>query len=264
MLGTDLMSVFADYKPLGFDLPELDITKPQDLENILKQINPDLVINAAAYAKVDDCETYQETAYEVNGRAVGFMAKYCRQIGAKIVHYSTDYVFDGEKEKGYREDDEPNPLSVYGKSKLMGEKMLQEQTDNFYLIRTAWLYGKNGPNFVKTMISLSEKQPELRVVNDQFGCPTYTVDLALKTREIIENKKIKFGIYHVTNSGSCSWYEFAVKIFEILGKNVKITPVGTEEFPRPAKRPQYSILRNKKLEPLRPWEKALKEYLSYG
>jgi len=261
MLGTGLMQTFLSYNPIGFDLAELDITNHQALENKLKELNPDLVINAAAYTKVDDCEKNQQIAYEVNGRALGFLAKFCRQLGAKLIHYSTDYVFDGEKEKGYREDDEPNPLSVYGKSKLEGEKMLAEQTDNFYLIRTAWLYGQNGPNFVKTMISLSEKQPELKVVNDQFGNPTYTKDLAEKTKEIIENKKIKFGIYHVTNSGPCSWYEFAVKIFEILGKDVKITPVTTAEFPRPAKRPKYSILRNTKLSDLRPWEEALKEYL---
>lgn len=261
MLGTDLMQSFASYNPKGLDLAELDITNHQALENKLKEISPDLVINAAAYTKVDDCETNQEIAYEVNGRAVGFLAKFCRQIGARLIHYSTDYVFDGENKKGYRENDEPNPLSVYGKSKRMGEKMLAEQTDNFHLIRTAWLYGKNGPNFVKTMIELSEKQPELKVVNDQFGRPTYSQDLAEKTKEIVENKKTKFGIYHVTNSGTCSWYEFAVKIFEILGKDVKITPVATAEFPRPAKRPHYSILINTKLKPLRPWEEALNDYL---
>ncbi|MFH1366696.1 MAG: dTDP-4-dehydrorhamnose reductase [Patescibacteria group bacterium] len=263
MLGTDLMQVFSDHQPTGLDLPDLDITDNLALEKKLKELRPELVINAAAYTKVDDCEENIELAYNVNGRAPGYLAKYCRQIGAKLVHYSTDYVFNGQKKKGYREDDTVSPLNMYGKTKMMGEKVVFDQIDEHYILRTAWLYGQNGPNFVKTMIDLSEKQPELKVVNDQFGSPTYTLDLAKKTKEIIEDKKIKFGTYHLTNSGTCSWYEFAIKIFEILGKDVKITPVTTEEFPRPAKRPKYSILKNTKLEPLRSWEEALKEYLSH-
>jgi dTDP-4-dehydrorhamnose reductase len=242
-------------------LADLDITDHLAIEKKLKELKPNLVINAAAYTKVDDCEENIETAYNVNGRAPGYLAKFCRQIGAKLVHYSTDYVFDGRKKKGYNEADPQNPVNMYGKTKMMGEKVVGDQIDEHYILRTAWLYGKNGPNFVKTMIDLAGRQPELKVVNDQFGSPTYTLDLAKKTREIVDDKKIKFGTYHVTNSGTCSWYEFAVKIFEILGKDVKITPVTTAEFPRPAKRPMYSILRNTKLSALRPWEEALKEYL---
>ena len=270
MLGTDLMQVFDSYKPKGLDLDDVDITDSEALKEKILEISPDLVINAAAYTDVDGCEKNLELAYNVNGRAVGYMAKFCRQIGATLVHYSTDYIFNGQKKEGYDEDDNPDPINVYGQSKLMAEKIISHQTDNFYIIRTAWLYGKNGKNFVETMLELSNKNEspqngipsagEIKVVNDQFGRPTYTKDLAQKTREIIDQKK-EFGTYHVTNSGTCSWYEFTKEIFKQKGIKIKVKPIATEEFPRPAKRPNYSIMNNNKLTSLRSWQEALGEYL---
>ncbi|MDZ7799136.1 MAG: dTDP-4-dehydrorhamnose reductase [Patescibacteria group bacterium] len=261
MLGSELMSEFSGYYPLGLDKDELDITKPKMIEAFFRKEAPELVINAAAYTDVDACQDNQELAYEVNGRGVGFLAKYCRQFGSKLIHYSTDYVFNGQKKAGYDENDTPDPVSVYGKSKLLGEKLIQEQTDNFYILRTAWLYGPNGPNFVKTMLDLADKKKEIKVVNDQHGSPTHALDLAQKTKEIIE-KNQDFGIYHTTNAGSCTWYELARAIFKIAQKEIKLLPVTSDQFPRPALRPQYSILNNNKLKPMRKWPEALREFLT--
>ena len=270
MLGSELMSEFSTFHPLGVDIEQLDITKPEMIEKFFQKENPDLVINAAAYTNVDACEENQEIAYEVNGQAPGFLAKYCRQFGAKLIHYSTDYVFNGQKKSGYDEDDKPDPVSVYGKSKLLGEQLIQEQTDNFYILRTAWLYGPNGPNFVKTMLDLAEKEKsasgrspegrEIKVVNDQHGSPTFAKDLAQKTKAIIEQNK-DFGIYHTTNAGHCTWYDLSEEIFKITKKEIKLIAVNSDQFPRPAPRPKYSILNNNKLKPLRNWKKALKDYL---
>jgi len=261
MLGTDLMKVFSDFAPIGLDIDNIDITQEDQVKKVLTEIKPQIVINAAAYTKVDDCEKNQELAFRVNGEAIGFIAKACHEVGATLIHFSTDYVFDGKKKEGYNEDDQPNPISIYGKSKLLGEELLQKNCQKFYLIRTSWLYGKNGPNFVETMIKLSNEQKILKVVNDQFGKPTFSLDLAYAVKNIIETKT-KFGIYHLVNENSCSWYDFAKKIFEIKKIEVKVKPVLTSEFPRPARRPHYSILINNKLPRLRAWEEAIKNYLT--
>jgi dTDP-4-dehydrorhamnose reductase len=260
MLGTDLMNVLQNHNPIGLDLAEVDITKEKLVQKKLIELKPDIVINCAAYTRVDDCEKNQDLAMQVNGQAVGYIAKACQEIGATLIHFSTDYVFDGKKEEGYNEDDQPNPLNIYGKSKLLGEELLQKNCEKFYLIRTSWLYGKNGPNFVETMLKLAKEQNVLKVVNNQFGKPAYSMDLARAVKNIIETKPA-FGIYHLTNENSCSWYEFAKKIFEIKNIDVQIEPVTTSEFPRPAKRPNYSILINNKLPKLQPWQEALQVYL---
>lgn len=265
MLGTELMKVFGEdknYKVIGIDLQDFDITKKEQVFENIKKIKPQIVINAAAFTRVDDCEKeeFKKVCMEVNGMAVGFIAAACKEIDAILVHYSTDYIFSGEK-KGYCEDEKSfAPLNVYGKSKLLGEQELQKNTDKFYLIRTAWLYGKKGKNFVDTMLELAKKMSELKVVNDQHGKPTYAVDLAKRTRELMEGD-YPFGVYHITNEGMITWYEFAKKIFVIAKINVKVIPVKSSEFPRPARRPKYSALVNIKLPKSRKWEVALEEYL---
>ncbi len=250
MLGTELCHVFSD----AFKLKHADIDI-RDREKVIEHIKknrPDVVINAAAYTAVDDCEDNKELAFEVNGGAPGYIAEGCSDVGSVLIHYSTDYIFDGSK-KEYFESDTPNPINVYGQSKLMGEKNIMKNLDNFRIIRTSWLYGAHGRNFVDTMLKLSKEMDRVKVVNDQFGKPTYAVDLARQTKEIIG---LAPGVYHVTNEGVCSWYEFASAIID------NVVPCTSEEFPRKAKRPKYSVLTNTKTSPMRHWRDALSEYLN--
>jgi len=249
MLGSDLCKVFPDAVKLTHH--DLDITdREQVIESILK-IKPDVVINAAAYTNVDGCEDNKELAFQVNGYGPGYIAEACARVGATLVHFSTDYVFDGSK-KEYVESDIPNPINVYGHSKLLGEKKIIENMDDYRIVRISWLFGIHGKNFVETMLKLSREMDTVKVVNDQFGKPTYTMDLASKVKEIIE---LEPGIYHITNDGICSWYEFASSIID------NVIPCTSEEFPRKAKRPKYSVLVNTKTEPMRHWREALKTYL---
>ncbi|WP_235320599.1 dTDP-4-dehydrorhamnose reductase [Methanosarcina mazei] len=249
MLGSDLCKVFPDAVKLTHH--DLDITdREQVIESILK-IKPDVVINAAAYTNVDGCEDNKELAFQVNGSGPGYIAEACARAGAKLVHFSTDYVFDGSK-KEYIESDIPDPINVYGDSKLLGEKKIIENMDDYRIVRISWLFGIHGKNFVETMLKLSGEMDTVKVVNDQFGKPTYTMDLAGKVKEIIE---LDLGIYHITNDGICSWYEFASSIID------NVIPCTSEEFPRKAKRPKYSVLVNTKTEPMRHWREALKDYL---
>ena len=249
MLGSDLSEVFPDASK--FTHHDLDITNKQQVIKIIEVINPAVVINAAAYTNVDECEDEQDLAFEVNGHAPGYMAQACSGIGAILVHFSTDYVFDGS-EKEYVESDTTNPINVYGQSKLMGEQEIIKNTDNYRIIRTSWLFGIHGRNFVDTILRLSEGMDAVKVVNDQFGKPTFTADLARKTGEIIG---LSTGIYHITNDGVCSWYEFAAAI---IGN---VVPCSSDEFPTKAKRPTYSVLTNTKTTPMRHWKNALNEYL---
>lgn len=267
MLGHELVKVLGEdknYEVVGTDMQDFDITSREQVFENIKKISPQIVINAAAFTRVDDCEKeeFKKICMKVNGTAVGFIAAACREIGAILVHYSTDYIFDGEKKEGYKEDEKKfAPVNVYGESKLLGEQELQKNTDKFYLIRTAWLYGKNGKNFVDTMLELAKKMKELKVVNDQTGSPTYAVDLAKRTKELLEGN-YPSGIYHITNEGRVTWFDFAKKIFEIARINVKLIPVTSAQFPRPAKRPKYAALVNTKLPKSGKWEEALSEYLS--
>jgi len=249
MLGSDLCRVFPDAVMLKHS--DLDITDKEAVISSIKEIGPDVVINAAAYTDVDGCEDNEAHAFEVNGKAPGYIAEGCSQVGARLVHFSTDYVFDGSKEE-YVESDILNPIGLYGRSKLMGEMDIIKNIDNYQIIRTSWLFGVNGKNFVDTMLMLSDQMETVSVVNDQFGKPTYTADLASKTRVIIG---LASGIYHITNEGVCSWYEFADAI---IGN---VVPCSSEEFIRKAKRPKYSVLVNTKTPPMRHWKEALAEYL---
>ena len=259
MLGAALLKTFINYNIYGFSKDEVDITKKRAVSNKIKRIKPSIVINSAAYTKVDECEKNKKHAFNVNGKAVKIIAEICKKNDVPLMHMSTDYVFDGKK-KSHKENEVVNPINVYGKSKVLGEKYLMETLDDYYLIRTSWLFGENGKNFVDVILRYVKEKKELKVVNDQFGMPTYTMDLAKKIKEIVETKKT-FGIYHVANSGTCSWFQFAKKIIEFAKLDTKIKPISSRQLKRAAKRPKYSVLVNTKLSPLRHWEAALKEYM---
>jgi len=270
MLGFDLAKVFDVYSPYLYDRDQLDITDKDAVFDVFEQIEPDIVINAAAYTDVEGAEDNKDTAMLINGEAVGNLAEAARARGAVLVHYSTDYVFAGDKEEGYSEDDRPTrePLNVYGASKLLGEQLLQEGMKNFYLIRTSWLYGQNGKNFVETIIRISEN-PEIKIKNDEHGKPTYTKDLAQATRILVE-EQLPFGIYHLVNENPTTWYDFAKKIVELWGQKQnwakgdypKVIPITSADYPTKAERPKYSSLNNTKFVQLRPWPEALEEYLN--
>ena len=249
MLGHALQEVFPHAHCYGHR--NIDITDENALMKLLKRECPAIVINAAAYTDVDGCEDNQAYAYAVNGDGPGYIAQASNEVDAIFVHFSTDYVFDGTMLE-YREGDSPKPINIYGKSKLAGEVSVAEKMENYRIIRTSWLYGSHGKNFVDTILSLSHQMPVVRVVNDQVGKPTYTMDLANKIPEIVSSDP---GMYHITNDGQCSWYEFASAFIS------NAIPCSTEDFPRKAKRPARSVLANTKTSPLRHWRQAVKEYI---
>ncbi|MDD2807048.1 MAG: dTDP-4-dehydrorhamnose reductase [Patescibacteria group bacterium] len=267
MLGHDLTKAFSGREVFAWDMSALDITDGTAVERKITTLKPTIVINAAAYTDVDGAEKNEALASKINGEAVGYLAAVCQKIGALLVHYSTEYVFDGQNNDGYDETSLVSPINAYGRSKAKGEALLQQYGEMFYLIRSSWLYGKapqvgkpRGLNFVETMLKLAQEIKEIDVVSDQFGKPTYAADLAVATRQLVDSAK-PCGIYHITNDGACSWYDFAKKIFEIKGIDVKVNPIKTEDYPFKTPRPKFAVLQNTKLEPLRSWEEALKEYL---
>ncbi len=263
MLGKDLMTVLAPYEPIGVDRAEMDLTDAAAILAKFEEVQPEIVINAAGYTAVDVAETSdgQQEALAINGIAVGALAELCAQRDIPLVHFSTDYVFDGMKMGEYKEIDTPSPLNQYGKSKLLGETLLQKCATKFYLIRTSWLYGKHGKNFVQTMIDLGKKGHQLTVVNDQIGKPTWTYDLAESVLTLLVEHR-PYGIYHLVNEEAVSWYDFAVEIFQQLEMPVDILPVSSQEFSRPAPRPRNSALGNTKFPLLRSHKDALQQYLS--
>jgi dTDP-4-dehydrorhamnose reductase len=271
MLGTDLAQAFKQENPILFDKGDLDITDEAAVAAAFSKAQPELVINAAAYTDVEGAEDNAELANRVNGLAVGALARQAAACGATLVHYSTDYVFGGDKEDGYNENNTPaeKPLNVYGASKLLGETELAQNTGQFYLIRTSWLYGINGKNFVETMVRLAQERDELKVINDQHGKPTFTADLAQATRELVSGD-YSHGVYHLVNEGATTWYDFASEIIQRFGaqqrwpkeKFPRMTPVTSEEFPTKAVRSHWSILNNTKFPPLRSWKGALGNYIA--
>ncbi|ANB59829.1 dTDP-4-dehydrorhamnose reductase [Anoxybacteroides amylolyticum] len=265
-LGQELVRQLqqTNFELYSFTKSDLDITNESIVNEVITKIKPDIIINAAAYTKVDQAEIEEEIAYLVNAFGQRSLAVAAEKVGAKICYISTDYVFDGNSTVPYREYDQTNPLGVYGKSKLVGEELTKSLCSRYFIVRTAWVYGEFGQNFVKTMLRLAKEKEEIGVVNDQIGSPTYTVDLAHFIIELVQTEK--FGIYHATNSEACSWYEFAKAIFEESNIHVKVNPITTEQFPRPAARPKYSVLDNFSLKVngfpmLRHWREALKEFL---
>jgi len=267
LLGHELSAILKDHTLILLSHSQLDISDSESVNQQIDSSSPDIIINSAAYTQVDVCETNYDLAFKSNAIGPKNLAIKCKQLGIPLIHISTDYVFEGNEKKNspLLENDKLGPKTVYGKTKLEGEKMVQENCDKYFILRTAWLYGE-GKNFVKTMLNLSKKNKELKVVNDQIGSPTYAKDLAKAIKEIIEKKSDKYGIYHVTNKGEVSWYGFAKKIFEIKNIEIKVNPCTSEEFPRPAPRPHYSVLSNQKwidagFTPMRDYEVALNEYL---
>ncbi len=241
----------------------LDITNPVAVTNIVQDLKPDIIINCAAHTAVDLCETDEERAYEINALGPKNLAAAANAIDAKLIHVSTDYVFDGERKTPYTEEDQANPQTVYGQTKLEGERLVQNHCEKYFIIRTAWLYGE-GKNFVKTMLQLAENHTEVRVIRDQFGTPTSALELA-KAIVFLMNTE-NYGIYHGTCEGIATWYEFATEVFRLAKKEITVKPITTEEYPTPAKRPKYSVLENKKLKALnyymKPWKDALQEYIN--
>ncbi|GBE41829.1 dTDP-4-dehydrorhamnose reductase [bacterium BMS3Bbin09] len=263
MLGHDIQKVFTDVELINFTLHDFDITDLDRTLSAIKEARPDYLIHPAAYTDVDGCEKDPETAYQVNAIGAKNVATACEEIGCPVLYISTDYVFDGTKEEPYIESDEPNPLNEYGLSKLHGERFVSSLTDSFYIVRTSWLYGKNGRNFVEIISRLLPEKDEIRVVNDQTGSPTYTYDLALKLRELIGKG---YGTYHITNSSKCSWYEFALEIAALRQSDTKIIPITSNEYKLPARRPSHSVLANAMLKQagikeLRNWKEALRGYM---
>jgi len=266
MLGTDLMETFSPlYDVTGYDRPEMDISQPEACLAGVKEIKPDIVINAAAFTQVDDCETHQKEAFNINGYGAGNLSEAAASIGSLFVHFSTDYVFDGTSKEAYREEDATNPQSIYGKSKLLGETLVRRNCPNHLILRTSWLFGRNGPNFIRTIIAAARKGTPLRVVDDQKGSPTYSRDLAAQTLKMIAADCRS--TYHVTNSGNCTWFDLASRVLQWAGiDGVPIAPVSTSEFQRAAPRPANSTLANARLEEeglslMRPWQDAAREYV---
>jgi len=264
-LGSELVELLSkDNEVYGFGHEELDITDKNCVIEIISKIVPDIIIHSAAFTNVDGCESNIKTAFDVNIIGTGNVAMASKKNKSKMVYISTDYIFDGKKNSPYLESDIPNPVSIYGISKYGGELVGKHFLDNFFIVRTSWLYGKRGKNFVNTILDIAKDKKELRVINDQVGSPTYVPDLAKAISALISTKY--YGIYHITNSGECSWYEFTKKILKYAEiKDVKVIPISTEELNRPAPRPKYSVLANLNLEKrgihkMRNWDLALKDF----
>jgi dTDP-4-dehydrorhamnose reductase len=261
MLAQDAAQIFADsgYEVLQAKKSDLDVTNLTQIRDFFSKNVIDFVFHAAAYTKVDDAETNQELAFLVNSKGAKNVAIATREKSIPIIYISTDYVFDGEKGSPYLVDDKKNPINVYGASKAAGEEEVKKENPMHYIARTSWLYGKNGPNFVDTMLKLAKTQKEIRVVNDQFGCPTWTVEVAARIKKLIEDKAA-FGTYHLCSYGVASWFDLAKKIFEIAKIDVEVVAVNTDQFLRPARRPKFSAMESNKA--IKDWKSGLEKYLN--
>lgn len=246
------------------DVNNMDITSAKTVYDFFDQTKPELVIHTAAYTDVDGAESNKTLALKINRDGTKNVAKAAKKLNIPLVYISTDYVFGGGKRKPYTENDRPNPLSVYGQSKYAGEKEVRRITKKCYIIRSAWLYGPGGKNFVTTILRIACELDELKIVNDQKGCPTYTFDLAEAISKLIETGK--YGRYHITNSGSCTWFGFTKEILKIKKIKKKVIPITSKELNRPAKRPTFSVLAGQEAKKIglkiRPWQKALASYLA--
>jgi len=280
MLGVDLYQTLREkYEVVGFDLQEFpsasffpppvqrgDITRIDEVKRAFHELTPDLVVHTAAYTDVDGCEKNPDKAYKVNALGTQNVCLASQDLNISVMYISTDFVFDGKKDSPYLEFDQPHPISIYGKSKLAGENYVRTLLNRYFIVRTSWLYGYYGRNFVKTILQLASREKELKVVNDQVGSPTYTRDLSEKIKELLPTEL--YGVYHITNSGNCSWYEFAREILKLADiKRVELKPVTSEELSRPAPRPRFSVLENYCLrlalgKSMRDWKEALKDYIS--
>ena len=265
-LGHDVMKELEKrgHTGIGVDVEEMDITDAQKVDEVIRASDVEAVIHCAAYTAVDAAEDQVDLCRKINAEGTENIAKVCKELDLKMIYISTDYVFDGEGERPWEPDDERSPLNVYGQTKYEGELAVEKYLEKYYIVRIAWVFGVNGKNFIKTMLNLAQTRDELSVVNDQIGSPTYTADLAVLLVDMVETDK--YGRYHATNEGLCSWYEFAKEIFRQAGKEVTVHPVTSEEFPAKAKRPHNSRMSKDKLEEngfrrLPSWQDALERYL---
>jgi dTDP-4-dehydrorhamnose reductase len=273
-LGWELGQLAANYPAFKFvfiDRSQLDLSYPESFEKIIQNITPDCIINTAAYTAVDKSETEKELAFTVNATAVQELARISKELAIPFITYSTDYVFDGEATQPYPISTKVDPINYYGSTKAAGEKMAMEVNENTIIIRTSWVFSSHGNNFVKTMMRLMKERPNLNIVADQKGRPTYAKDLAITTMKMIQainaGKTIK-GVYHFANMGETTWYDFADKIKAIAGLDCVLNPVETKDFPTPAKRPSYSVLDTSKIEQdlaidIRHWEDALTDCIDH-
>ena len=265
-LGYDVMNELEKQglEGIGVDIDEMDITDADQVNEVIKEAAPDAVIHCAAYTAVDAAEDNEEICRKVNAQGTENIAKVCEELDIKMMYISTDYVFNGQGERPWEPDDEREPLNVYGQTKYEGELAIEEHVKKFFTVRIAWVFGVNGKNFIKTMLNLGKTHDHLTVVNDQTGSPTYTYDLARLLVDMIQTDK--YGRYHATNEGLCTWYEFACEIFKQAGMDVSVAPVSSDEYPAKAKRPSNSRMDKSKLtangfQPLPTWQDALSRYL---
>ena len=265
-LGYDVMNELEKQglEGIGVDIDEMDITDADQVNKVIKEAAPDAVIHCAAYTAVDAAEDNEEICRKVNAQGTENIAKVCEELDIKMMYISTDYVVNGQGERPWEPDDEREPLNVYGQTKYEGELAIEEHVKKFFTVRIAWVFGVNGKNFIKTMLNLGKTHDHLTVVNDQTGSPTYTYDLARLLVDMIQTDK--YGRYHATNEGLCTWYEFACEIFKQAGMDVSVAPVSSDEYPAKAKRPSNSRMDKSKLtangfQPLPTWQDALSRYL---
>lgn len=266
-LGYDVVNELEKrgHTAVAVDIEEMDITDAVSVERVITEAEVEAVIHCAAYTAVDAAEDNVEICRRVNAEGTENIAKVCKKLDLKMIYISTDYVFDGEGERPWEPDDERHPLNVYGQTKYEGELAVEKYLEKYFIVRIAWVFGVNGKNFIRTMLKLSETHEELNVVDDQVGSPTYTYDLAVLLVDMVESDK--YGRYHATNEGLCTWYEFAKEIFRQAGVEVKVNPVTSDMFPAKAKRPKNSRMSKEKLDAngfhrLPTWQDALERYLS--
>lgn len=265
-LGYDVVNELTKrgHEAVGVDIEEMDITDKESVDKVITEANVDTVIHCAAYTAVDAAEDNIELCRKVNAEGTENVAKVCKKLDLKMIYISTDYVFKGQGTRPWEPDDEREPLNVYGQTKYEGELAVEQNLTKYFIVRIAWVFGVNGKNFIKTMLNLGKTRDKLTVVNDQIGSPTYTYDLARLLVDMAESDK--YGRYHATNEGLCSWYEFACEIFKQAGISVEVAPVSSEEYPAKAKRPSNSRMSKEKLtkngfEKLPSWQDALNRYL---
>ncbi|MCH5265365.1 MAG: dTDP-4-dehydrorhamnose reductase [Lachnospiraceae bacterium] len=265
-LGHDVMEECRKrgHDAVGVDVEEMDITDEGKVREVVSRVCPEAVVHCAAYTAVDKAEDEEEICRLVNGKGTENIAKICREQDCKLLYLSTDYVFQGEGERPWEPEDAPHPLNVYGQTKYEGEQAIRHYVEKYFILRISWVFGVNGGNFVKTMLRLGRENGAVKVVDDQIGSPTYTRDLSVLLVDMMESER--YGIYHATNEGFCSWYEFALAIFEEAGLEVEVTPVDSSSFPAKAKRPYNSRMNKEKLvksgfNKLPTWQDALKRYL---
>ena len=268
-LGVDLVKALSHHAIISPPHDSLDIVKTEEVLKLLRSQRPQLIINTAAFHQVDKCETAIQTSFNINSEAVRTLAIGAREIDAVLLHFSTDYVFDGQATQPYVEESTPRPINVYGVSKLSGEYLIESVWNKFFIVRTSGLYGDagsrgKGNNFIETMLKKAHQQESIRVVNDQRLTPTSTKELARKAAELIETTY--YGLYHITASGDCSWYEFAREIFAIVGQEVNLSPTTSKDVQSVALRPRYSVLANRHLQKmgmddLKDWKESLRDYL---